>query len=580
MNVELAAARPLRLLLGLVISVCATGRAAAQTPYHLVHEWPESAGDILAPALVQSPDGWLYGCAARGLNFYGEIFAVAPNAAPGSAPWTVHAFTGRDGAYPWGGLLLGSDGNLYGTTFALYDPVDPQAASGPGSVFRLPVAGGTVGDLMTLHVFGPVDPQTGANLDGSTPVGALTEGRDGRLYGVTTLGGAHAAGTIFSLGRDGSGEFTQFTTLHEFQCDTGCVPTAGLVEGSDGRLYGTTSVGGLNDVGTVFELSLDDGGPTTYTVLHDFDDTVWCSPSGDGFPWSTLVEGADDRLYGASVGCGVDPGNPSLGQSGAVFQLERDESGHFSRFTILRSGDQPLAVVVSTDGDLYGISLQGGAFGGGAVFELGTDPDSGLRTRYRLQHSLPHMASTLVAGIDGRLFGIGGFNGYPYDTGSVALPFTLFSLVPTPTGTTLTLGDHSVLTSGFSVLLVARLTDADGAPRLGETVTLGLLHLDTNGYVVSQVTCDGATDVEGFASCTLDPGGAGPVGVAAYFAGDVASGLTESYAPLAETFVRAPQATASPSSGGCGGPSDPPSLLAVAAVALLARRGQRGGGLR
>src|SRR5262249_6824805 len=139
------------------------------------------------------------------------------------------------------GLVLASDGNFYGTT----------AAGGQrffGTIFRLTPTGA----VTTIYSFG-------VGLDGVGPEGGLIQGSDGALYGTTFHGGNHDGGTVFKITLDGS-----FTSLYSFcsqpSCSDGTNPTAGLLEGTNGALYGTTSRGGLpcnsfGGCGTLFRIT-------------------------------------------------------------------------------------------------------------------------------------------------------------------------------------------------------------------------------------------------------------------------------------------------------------------------------------
>src|SRR5262249_47649354 len=143
-----------------------------------------------------------------------------------------------------------------------------------------------------LHIF-----SFGAGNDGSDPR-QLIEGSDRALYGTTGSGGTADNGTVFKLNKDGSG----YTLLHSFTgtVGDGSNPCAGLLEGSDGALYGTTAEGGSSlSYGTVFKLNKDGSG---YRVLHRF-----VSGLGDGRnPRAALVEGSDGTMYGTTPGGGTD----------------------------------------------------------------------------------------------------------------------------------------------------------------------------------------------------------------------------------------------------------------------------------
>jgi uncharacterized repeat protein (TIGR03803 family) len=135
--------------------------------------------------------------------------------------------------------------------------------------------------------------------DGSNPQGVV-EGSDGALYGTTQSGGPPGdifhptgSGTVFKLNKNGSG----YTVLHRFpgMAGDGAEPWAGLVEGRDGALYGTTLGGGTNNLGTVFKLKKDGSG---YAVLHNF-----LNIEVDGNrPMAGLLAGSDGALYGTTDG--------------------------------------------------------------------------------------------------------------------------------------------------------------------------------------------------------------------------------------------------------------------------------------
>src|SRR5205814_255478 len=122
---------------------------------------------------------------------------------------------------------------------------------------------------------------------------ALLQGRDGLLYGTTFFGGINDGGTIFKINTNGSG----YLVLFKFSGLAGDAinPDAALIQGSDSALYGTTSSGGTNNVGTIFKLSTN-GSPSSYAVLHTFTST-----GADGqTPWSGLLEARDGLMYGTT----------------------------------------------------------------------------------------------------------------------------------------------------------------------------------------------------------------------------------------------------------------------------------------
>ena len=174
--------------------------------------------------------GTTYGGGAYGL---GTVFQISS----AGVETVLHSFAGgtTDGVRPQGGLIIDSAGNLYGTTSG-------GGASGLGTVYEV----SPTGPQAVLYSF------AGGTTDGEVPLGHLVMGSHGSLYGTTSAGGADDLGTVFKLSPDGTE-----VLLHSFAGGTtdGSSPKAGLILDSAGNLYGTTSAGGVNDDGTVFELN-------------------------------------------------------------------------------------------------------------------------------------------------------------------------------------------------------------------------------------------------------------------------------------------------------------------------------------
>src|SRR5205085_10892413 len=124
-----------------------------------------------------------------------------------------------------------------------------------------------------------------------SPYGTLILGSDGSFYGTTQRGGANDFGTVFKVTEDGQ----TFTTLHSFNSTDGAYPLAGIVEGSDGVLYGTTQQGGANGWGVVFKVTPDGH---TFTTLHSFTAAEGANPRAE------LVEGTDGNFYGTTQALG------------------------------------------------------------------------------------------------------------------------------------------------------------------------------------------------------------------------------------------------------------------------------------
>ena len=192
--------------------------------------------------------------------------------------------------------------------------------------------------------------------EGWFPFAGLVEGSDGALYGTTWLGGTDNVGTVFRLDKDNGG----YRTLHDFSQTggDGWSPSADLLQGSDGALYGMAKGGGSLGYGIVFKLNKDGSG---YNVLYNFQNL------GDGaYPGAALVEGSDGALYGTT---------PVVGNldAGTVFMLNKDGSGYnvLYRFAATGSdGSDPAGLVKATGGAFYGTTFRGGDLNLGTVFRL------------------------------------------------------------------------------------------------------------------------------------------------------------------------------------------------------------------
>ncbi|MFZ0312831.1 MAG: choice-of-anchor tandem repeat GloVer-containing protein [Candidatus Korobacteraceae bacterium] len=223
---------------------------------------------------------------ASGNDWCGTIFELTPS----NGGWSEnlpYIFTGGDdGSNPEAGVTLDAAGNLYGTA-------EVNGAGGGGTVFELtPSGSGWIEN--TLHSF------TGNGSSGYFPAAGLIFDPAGNLYGTTQYGGG-ADGTVFELSPAGSG--WTFNQVYSFAGPLDLHgPLAPVLRDSAGNLYGTTfEVGGGANVGEVFELSPSNGG-WTYTVLHYFTDD-----HGDGgLPTSNLAMDAHGNLYGTTTTGGTD----------------------------------------------------------------------------------------------------------------------------------------------------------------------------------------------------------------------------------------------------------------------------------
>ena len=313
----------------------------------------------------------------------------------------LHSFDGKDSASPSAGLVQATDGNLYGTTTV-------GGADGYGSVFKIAPSG----TLSTLHSF------AGSPKDGANPQAGLIQATNGNLYGTTENGGSNGYGTVFKITPSGT-----LTTLYSFgsQSGDGVFPQVGLIQATDGNLYGTTGHGGSNGYGTVFKIT--PGG--ALTTVYSF-----CSQSGckDGaLPQTGLIQATDGNLYGTS--------NGGAHGDGTVFKITPG-----GRLTTLHSfdgtdGEVPgSALVQATGGNFYGTTAFGGAHGDGTVFKI--TPSGTLTTLHSFDGTDGTVPNGLLQATNGNFYGttFSGANDSCYFIGSCG---TVFEITPSGKLTTL-----------------------------------------------------------------------------------------------------------------------------------------------
>jgi uncharacterized repeat protein (TIGR03803 family) len=423
---------------GFGLGLAARGAAQGLTTIYTFQ--PSPNGAVPLARLVQGNDGYLYGTTVFGgtNGGAGSVFRISTNGALTS----LYSFTGgNDGAYPQVGLVQGSDGYFYGTTYS-------GGTNGAGTVFRITASG----TLTTLHSFG-------SGSDVANPAGDLVQGSDGSFYGTTATfadNGRYYPGTVFKMSTDGA-----LNTLYSFtNVNDGEYPQAGLVQGSDGDFYGTTEYGGTNGAGTVFKINstgaltyltsfnyydaaypigklvqgsdgyfygtTSEGGPTFYggplvgagTVFKISTNgalTVYSLPSGGANPVAGLVQGSDGYLYGTTAS------NPEWGYDGLGTVFKMSTNGALTFLYLFTGGDDGAyprsAVIQGADGYLYGTTSDdsdyNGTYGAGTVFKISTN--GALIPFYSFTGNQGTRPNGLVQGSDGSFYGTaatGGFNGW------------------------------------------------------------------------------------------------------------------------------------------------------------------------
>lgn len=351
-----------------------------------------------ASGLIEATNGALYGTTELGgasgdgtvfsLQKDGSSFAVAKN----------FSASGEDANSPYSTPIVAGTNELFGTTrlggsvaagavYSLrFDGAGYQivssldSAAGPLDVVSslLPLANGTLvgssrfggstnnGTLFTLDqsganlavVYSPPDTSTGQEFRAG-----LIQASDGLLYGTSVSGGTTGQGTVFRMNADGS----NYTVLKSFAFGAtgpGANPAEPLLEASDGNLYGTTYFGGTTNRGVLFVMPKDG---SSYTVLKNFGTPA---SNGEG-PMSPLLEGSDRVLYGTTYGGG------STNNGGTVYRINKDGTGFqviLAFAAVGPDGRHPCGALVEwANGSLYGTTERGGTNDLGTLFRVNKD---------------------------------------------------------------------------------------------------------------------------------------------------------------------------------------------------------------
>jgi uncharacterized repeat protein (TIGR03803 family) len=318
----------------------------------------ESSG-IGPNSLVLGADGNLYGTtSAGGAHDAGTVFQLTPVSGGGGTESVLHSFASvTDGAFP-NALIFGADGNLYGTA---YNGGNANCPSGCGTVFKL-VPGS--GQFSVIHTFK-------GRLDGHFPTGLVFDAT-GNLYGTTFEGGTSDAGVVYQLIPVASGPWTE-NVLYTFTGGKdGTWPNPRLTLDSAGDVYGTTQIGGVapDGYGTAFKLSQTSGVWKRSQIAY----FIGGGAQGFGtYPDFGLISGGSGNVYGTTSGGGG-------GDSGNVFRLEPSPLGGRWQLSVLHfflggpQGSVPNTLVRDSAGNLFGTAISGGntncAVGCGTIFSL------------------------------------------------------------------------------------------------------------------------------------------------------------------------------------------------------------------
>lgn len=375
------------------------------TTEKVLHDF-STTGDGFDPAdygrIARDKFGNLYGTTQSGGSCgMGTVFELS-KAATGWTENILYNFCGSDGENPVGGVVLDSSGHIYGTT---------KFGGGCGTVFRL--AGSL---LTTLYTFG-------CGNDGGDPDAGVVLDKNGNLFGTTGLYGPHgdanAGGVVYEISNSGI-----FSVLYSFcsfaDCADGSSPDGGVLLESEDVIWGTTAYGGNEtcNCGTVFRLAKS-GSSWTETVVHKFVGGI--HDGANPFTAPTIgVQTVDSEKQTAIFGVTETGGGANLG---TLFEVLKSTQGY--AFHLLHSfsgsnGNAPVGQLMFSDGNLFGTTYQGGAFGngttlGGTVFKLspaGSSWDATLLYSFTGGSDGSNPVSGVVRDSKGNLYGVTGSGGF------------------------------------------------------------------------------------------------------------------------------------------------------------------------
>jgi uncharacterized repeat protein (TIGR03803 family) len=354
------------LLQGVFSTVSAASPANGHHRAEYLANLSHRTGQHPASEPVLGPDGRYYGVLPEGAR--DDVGAIYQLAADGTLA-ILHRFKGRDGATPMGRLVLASDGALYGTTYG-------GSKKGCGTIFRLePPA-----DFHVLHAFN-------CNLGGGNPTAGLIQGQDSRLYGTTTAWGRHGIGVIFAIDLDGS-----YSVIRHFNPDSvGGIPVGELFQAADGRMFGITSMGGPRNGGTLYSVALDgnltrekwftsDLHPTGGLELAGARDKLYFTFEYGGVASIELRNGRIDGV--GTVEFGAPVGGLTLGPDGnTLYGFCRQPDGSGCIYTITPKGKVSFVIgnlkgapagrpVFDASGGILGLTHSGGLTDSGTVFQV------------------------------------------------------------------------------------------------------------------------------------------------------------------------------------------------------------------
>jgi len=301
--------------------------------YHVEYSFDNPTGSLPVGNVVLADNGKLYGVTEEG--GFGDscvIYSYQPLTGIYTNIYDLYQYT----QYGWGaesGMLNASNGMLYGLCRI-------GGAGNSGVIYKIDPATDTYTDIYDFD-----------NFNGFGPVGSLIQLSNGKLYGMTSYGGANSKGVIFSFDPVTS----VFVNLYDFIQSTGGVPFGDLMQASNSKLYGMTYEGGSNGYGVLFSFDIATG---AYIALHNFDLTHGGNPLGN------VMQASNGLLYGMTNHGGAS-------NFGVLFSFDITTNifTDLLEFDNVATGANPArSLSQAGNGKLYGTTLYGGVNSSGVAF--------------------------------------------------------------------------------------------------------------------------------------------------------------------------------------------------------------------
>lgn len=490
-------------------------------------------------SLIEAINGKIYGLSFGGLNGLGHLFEYDPNTASYSIKYSFP--NNGSAAKPYGSLLEASNGKLYGMLSGSnnntlgrifeYNPTTSTLTGGysfvntingklpMGSLIEYQSDGGSnlygvtnIGGERSQGVLFKYNINSSSytkmvdfsyDPKGSMPQPSLTKGQNGKLYGTTMTGGLNNLGTIF--------EFDTITKIITKKIDfsnANGFNANGLTLASNGKFYGTTKSGGLYTLGTIFEY---DASTNIFSKLHDFVNGVGSSPTG------MFTQASNGKLYCAGNGGLFEydivnnlfilkPNTSSWATTplinscnGKLFCIGGSSINEYDpltntniQYNILASGQTPNGIMFASNGKIYGSTGYGGINNFGTLFEF--NPINTTHTTLVDFNILNGKSpiGTLVQSSNGKLYGLtieAGTNNkgivfeYDYNSNTSAIKLDFSITLGSPY-----ISRHSMLTSGNNI-------DAQAAPTGSSTQSF------CNNASVSDLVANG-NQIQWYSSAT------------------------------------------------------------------------------